>query len=65
MKLSKALLQTIALGVTIGLASSCTTEKHTCDQTCEKPCKTVLAKKDKKDRKLFKFEKGCPACGMG
>lgn len=63
MKISKSLIQAIAVGLTLGAAtSSCSIiepltnkDKHSCDQSCEVQCtETTKGTFD-----------NCPACGMG
>ena len=64
MKISKSLLQAIAVGLTLGAATSSRSiiepltkkeETHNCDQSCEEGC-TTPTKGDTYD---------CPACGIG
>ena len=55
MKLSKALLNTIMVAVTVSTVSSCTKD----DDNLEKQ------KKEAEKEKTEKVTDACPACGMG
>ncbi len=66
MKVSKSLLQAIALGVSLGAATtSCSLfdnqedlKPQTCDETCDENC---VGEHQPKGHTYY----DCPACGMG
>lgn len=63
MKLSKTLLQAIAVGVTVGVISSCSLPKESSDihlKTCSESCDIDHAKEGNNPPPEY-----CPACGMG
>ena len=63
MKLSKTLLQAIAVGITMGAVSSCTPVKEASDvhlKTCDESCDIDHAKEID-----HTIPWDCPACGMG
>ena len=63
MKLSKNLIQAIAIGITIGAASSCTPVKEASEvhlKTCEEGCDIDHGKVEQNNHHY-----DCPACGMG
>ena len=67
MKVSKSLLQAIAVGITLGAASSCSIledkieiiTQANCDDTCEQTCEGDH--ENKNGHNVW----DCPACGMG
>ena len=63
MKLSKTLLQAIAVGITMSATNSCTMFEDTKDvhfKNCSDTCEVDHAKEKKE---IIPF--CCPACGMG
>jgi len=63
MKLSKTLLQAIAVGITMGTATSCSPTQEASDihlKTCDENCDIDHAKEE-----INTVPFNCPMCGMG
>ena len=63
MKLSKTLLQTIAVGITMGTISSCALFEDSSEvhfKTCDESCEVDHSEKNNENETY-----DCPACGMG
>ena len=63
MKLSKTLLQAIAVGITMGAVISCSPTQEASDihlKTCDEACDIDHAKENNNTVPFY-----CPMCGMG